>query len=327
MPFSTSDSNAFMAFGIQTAKGTPQVTASRIRFQRYISGVEESPEQEIVDVKEGGAGLDYSFSYRRKIMGRGQAVFFSRPEILGQGLAWALGAASWSGGSSPATHTFHTTHGSYPFSTILAQHPGSDIAKIYVDARAAGFTLELSAGEPHKLTIPWTSLQVGASFAAVTPTYFAEEPFMYFHAPTITIDGTQDSSVESIKFTQAVSLEELQAQAITLDELVAQARDIDVEVVRRYEVNAQWRKVFLSGGVTPSWSVGTGSVRGLWRYPGAPTPSFEIHAPLVTWRQSAITGLDPDGKTVRETLSGRVLLGATHALIAMLCNTHASAYA
>jgi Phage tail tube protein len=327
VPFNTSDPNAFLGFGIQTAKGTPQVTPARLRYQRYLSGVEETPEQEIVDVREGGFGMDYSFSYRRKILGRGQAVFFSRPEILGLGLAWALGAATWGGGSSPATHIFHSNHASYPFSTLLAQHPGSDLAKIYTDARAAGFTLELSAGEPHKLTVPWTSLSVGASFAALTPTYYSEEPFMYFHAPTITLDGTLDTTVSQITFTKVVNLEELQAQAISLDEIVPQTRDIDVEVVRRYENSTLWKKVYFSGGVTPSWSVATGSIRGMWRYPGAPTPMFDIQAPLVTWRTAALTGLDPDGKTVYETLTGRALQGATHSLIAFLNNTHASAYA
>jgi hypothetical protein len=37
--------------------------------------------------------------------------------------------------------------------------------------------------------------------------------------------------------------------------------------------------------------------------------------------------LDPDGKTVVETITAQALKGATHALIAILKNAHASAYA
>lgn len=325
--FNTSDPNAFIAFGIQAAQGTAQTAAAKLRYPRYLSGVEAAPEQEIVDVREGGFGMDYSFSYRKQIHGAGQLVHFLRPDETGLALAWALGAATWAGASDPAVHLFHTNHASYPFGTFFAQHPGSDLAMIYKDARAAGFTLELMAGEPGKLTIPWLSLQEGASFAALTPTYINEQPFMYFNAPSILLDGTLDTAIESVKVTQAVNLEQLIAQAITLDDAVPQTRDLDIEIVRRYQNPSVYLKVYNSGGITPSWSVATGSLRGVWKYPGAPTPAFDLHAPLISYRGAAITGLDPDGKTVKETITGRLLKGATHSLIVQLSNNHPSAYA
>lgn len=327
MPYSTSDVNAFAALGIQTAKGTPQTTAAKLRFPRYISGIEESPEQEIVDVREGGFGMDYSFSYRKSIKGAGQLVLFGRPEILTPVLAWAVGGATWNGGSTPAVHEFHTGHASYPFSTLFQQHPGSALTKMYADARAAGITLELMSGEPMKVTVPWVSLSAGGSFAALTPTYTSEDPFMFFHAPSILLDGTLDQTISSVKLTQAVNLEELQAQSITLDELVPQTRDLDIEVVRRFEDPGLWQKVYYgaSGGINPTWSVATGSLRGVWKYPGSPTPVFDLFASLISWRSNAITGVDPDGKTVYETLTGRLLKGATHSAVIKLSNVHASA--
>lgn len=327
MPFSSSDVNSFAAMGIQTAKGTPQTTAAKLRYPRYISGIEESPEQEIVDVREGGFGMDYSFSYRKSIKGAGQLVAYGRPEILTPVLGWAVGGATWNGGSSPAIHEFHTGHSSYPFSTLFQQHPGSALAKMYTDARAAGLTLELLAGEPFKVTVPWTSLAAGASFAALTPTYFSDEPFMFFHSPSVLLDGVLDQTVSSVKLTQAVNLEELQAQAITLDELVPQTRDLDIEVVRRFENAGLWQKIYYgaSGGVAPTWAVSTGSLRGVWAYPGSPTPVFDLFASLISWRSNAITGVDPDGKTVYETLTGRLLKGATHSAVIKLSNVHASA--
>jgi hypothetical protein len=53
---------------------------------------------------------------------------------------------------------------------------------------------------------------------------------------------------------------------------------------------------------------------------------MRVSVPLVAFDNDVITDLDPDGKTVYETITGKVLKGATHAVILMVNNQHASAY-
>lgn len=335
MPFSTNDPNAFAALGLQSAKGTPQVTAAKLEYLRYISGVEEGPEKDVVDVREGGGGLDYRHTFARRVNGAGQLVSFMRPESLGQLLAFGLGGASWLGASEPAAHHFHSGHASYPYASIFHAHPGTSITKMYSDAMAAGITIELMTGELSKITVPWQSLRVGASHAALSPTYAVspthgeEGPFHYFDSPTIMFTGAQDTTIESVKFTAAVNLEFIQAQSITPDHLVPITREFDFEMVRRHEDKALFQSVYYGGSaaIAPSRDIATGSLRAMFMQPHSlATPILDFFAPLISYRSLGITGLDPEGGVVKETLAGRLLIGATHSLIAKVSNLHASAY-
>ena len=326
--FSSSDVNAYIALGVQTAEGTPQVTAARLRYPRLISGVNVQPERDVVDVREVGFGMDYSFSYVKTQKGAGQLVAFMRPEVGGLLAAIGIGAATWNGGSSPASHVFHTNHASYPWFTVIQQHPGSSLEQLFADSRISGFTLEGMAGEPWKWTIPFITKNPGASYADLTPTYFSDDAIIYHSgAPSYQLDGVADSTIESWKITAAISLEELQAQSVGLDTLVPQTRDLDIEVTRRYQNTTLFNKVYYGGGVAPTQSVATGSFKIVQAHPGSPTPFYELHAPLITWRQNAITEINPEGQTVKEVITGRLLRGATHSLILGINNAHASAYA
>src|SRR5690348_11168936 len=114
MPFSSADPNAFLAIGMQSALATPQVTAAKMRFMKYLAGNNLTPEQDVVYLREGGDGLDWGSSYQRQIKGTGQFVFNARPEIVGQLFQAMPGGATWGGGSVPATHLFHSGHASFP---------------------------------------------------------------------------------------------------------------------------------------------------------------------------------------------------------------------
>lgn len=327
MPFSSADPNAFLAIGMQSAKGTPQVTATKIRYAKYLSGNDFRPELEVVDLREGGDGLDYGYSYKKSHKVTGQLVANARPELIGQILAVVLGGASWDGGSAPALHNFMTSHASYPWSTILAQHPGSDIAHLISDVRFAGFTLEMSSGEPWKITAPFTAITHGASFAALTPTYYVEEPFVYHYSPTYVIDGAADTTITSIRIDEGLSLEELQAQQVTLDEIIVQNRTFDIEITRRHEDPTLWKKVNTGAGISPTTSVATGSLRAGVAYGAAANlRQLDFFGPLISYRGLTFSELDPDGKTVYETIAARALKGATHTVFAQLKNAHASVY-
>lgn len=328
MPVSSADPNAFLAIGMQAALGTPQTTAAKLRFAKYLSGTDVMASLEVVDLREGGDGLDWGYSYKRAHKGAGQIVVNARPEIMGQLLQSILGAATWDAASAPAGHTFHTGHASFPWSTLFAQHPGSTLPQMLSDVRFSGFTIEGNPGEPIKLTAPFVAIVHGASFAPLTPSYASEEPFLFHHTPTYVLDGAGDSALTSFKIEAGYGLEELQAQRVTLDEIVVQNRDISVEITRRYEDATKWKAINTGGGVAATTSVATGALRADQLYSsGVTLRSLSLEARLLSYRGLVLSELDPDGKTVIETLSAKALKGATHALFAVLKNAHASVYA
>jgi len=327
MPVSSADPNAYLAIGMQAALATPQTAAAKLRFVKYLSGTDAQASLEIVDLREGGDGLDWGYSYKKSQKAAGQLVFNARPEIAAQALSLALGGATWDGASAPAAHTFHGGHASFPWSTMFVQHPGSTLEQLVSDVRFSGFTIEGNPGEPIKFTLPFVAISHGASYTDLVPTYASEEPFLFQHNPTYVLDGGADTALMSFKIEAGYGLEELQAQRVTLDEIVVQNRDINVEITRRYEDATKWKAINMGGGVQATTSVATGALRADQLYGAAGTlRSLSIEARLLSYRGLQLAELDPDGKTVIETLSAKALKGATHALFAVVKNAHASAY-
>jgi hypothetical protein len=327
MPVSSADTNAFLAIGMQSGKGSAQTTATKLRFAKYLSGTNIQPAIDTVTLREGGDGHEWGLVYKRSVKAQGQLVCNARPEILGQILQLVPGRAAWDNASAPAGHTFDNGHASYPWATLFVQHPGSQLAHILTDTRITGLTIEGAAGEPIKVTAPFTAIQHGGSYAALTPTYASEDPFMFAQG-SYQIDGTLATALTSFKVDFALSVEELQSGQITLDEIVVQSKDTSVEYVQRFEDPALWRKIAWGGGVTPTVSVATGQFRAVVAYgTGANLRSLDVFIPLVGYQTSEFTELDPDGKTVMVTTTGKALKGATHSAVIVLKNAHASAYA
>lgn len=331
MPFSSGDPNAFLALGMQSALGTPQATAAKLRYAKYMSGTGYNPEPEVVNMREGGDGLDWGFSYKKTEKGAGQLVAAVRPEFAPQLFQLIPGGATWDGASGPANHTFHTGHASHPKATLFLQHPGSLIPHFLTDVQFTGLTLEGNSGEPWKITAPFIAAGLGASFAALTPTYYGDAPLLFHNlAPSggYLVDGATDTTITSFQFGLALGVEELYAQAIDPDDIVVQNRDITFQFTRRVENATLWKKVAFGTGVTPTTSVATGSFQAIAMYgSGAAARYLSANAPLISYDKVELTDLDPDGKTVYETYSGKVLKGATSALILTAMNAHASAYA
>lgn len=328
MPNSSADPNAYVALAMQAAKGTPQATATKFRFMKYLSGTNVTPEITAQDIREGGDGLDWGVTYKQSQKMTGQLVFNARPEMLGQILQFTPGMATWDGASAPANHVFSTIGASHGWATIELAYPGTITLQTISDVRFTGFTIEGMAGEPLKITAPFVGLRQNASSAGIAPTYIAEEFFKYYQAPSYILDGTADTTIESWKIEVAYGIEELSAQAVQLDEAVVQNRDLSFEVVRRFEDRVLYNKIYTGAGGVPTTSVATGSFRAINLYgAGATLRTIDFSLPLISYRAGDLTEVDPDGKTIRQTLSGKGLKGATAALVVNLTNGHASAYA
>lgn len=328
MPFSSADPLAFLGIGMQSGLGTPQTTPSKFRFLRYLtSNVDVN--LTAVDLREGGDGLDYGFTYKQKQVVRGQLAFNIRPEGVGQALALAIGGATWDGGSLPAAHTFAPV-ASYPWFTLAGQHPGSSLQYFVSDAKFSGFTLDLVGGQPWKLTLPFIGINHGASMnIAATANDAGVDPLLYHYSPTYVLNGVADTDITEIHISGAYGLDEIQTQAIVLDELPILNRNFSVSLVRRYENPGLWEQVYYgaSGNTVPTQSVATGSLRAAAAYGAAGTlRQLDIQMPLISFRNNAFSAIDPDGKTVYEQIDATILKGATSPLIAYLKNAHASPY-
>lgn len=330
MPFSSADPNAFVAVGMQSALGTPQATAGKFRFAKYLSGTSADADITAVDLREGGDGLDFGFTYKQKQAVRGSLVMNARPEITGQLLSMALGGATWDAASGPANHVFHTGHASFPWSTILAQQPGSAMSYLISDGRYTGFTLDAVGGQPWKFTYPFIGINLGASMAALTPTYYGDDPWLYHSSPSYIVDGVADPHITEFHITAAYGVDESQTQSVLLDDIPVLNRDLNLTFTRRFEDPNLWQKVYFgaSGNVIPTTAIATGSFRGAVSYgAGATLRTLDVNANLISYRTNTISGLDPDGKTVYQQVTAKILKGATYALFVKLANAHASAYA
>lgn len=332
-PISSADPVSFLALGMQSALQTPQVTAAKLRYAKYIRGNDFNIVPAVVDLREGGDGLDFGTTYESQQKVQGTLAFYLRPEIGGQFFQLLPGGATSVSSSPIASNMFHDNHASHPYATIVVQHPGSTLAQLLSDIRFTGFRLEMRTGMPHMITAPFTAIAFGASVAALTPTYYAPpDDFFLFHSnPSYVIDGVGDSTIESITVDFQLGVEELQAQSVTLDDIAILNRVVDVSVTRRYQSPSMWQKVAYgaAGNVAPTVGVATGSlsVFNTNGQAGANLRTFLMNLGLLSYRYDNLSQLDPDGVTVRETLTARALHTASSGITILMGNAHASQYA
>ena len=328
--FTSADPAAYVGLAIQSAQGTPNSTQAKFRFAKYDAGMDAQPDIAVVDMREGGDGLDWGFTYKQRHVVRGTLVLNARSEFTGQVLAMALGGATWDGGSAPALHRYHSRHASFPFGTIHYAFPGTDMMQLFTDARMTGLTIEGGpGGVPIKITAPFVAPISGGSAAPIVPSYAGEEPWLYHVGPSYLLDGSADSAIESWRIDVAYGLDELQAQSVQLDDIIHLNRDINFTLTRRYQNSTLWKKIAYMGGQAPSSGVATGAFQGINQVPGAAGAAIrylELNLPLLSYRTNALPALDPNGVTVRETVTAKALNHASGALHIAMRNAHASAY-
>lgn len=335
--FSSADPNSYAALGMQSALGTPQSAAAKLRFMRYLKGFQFNIVPAVVDLREGGDGLDFGTTYKSQEKVGGKVVAYLRPEIAGQFFQLLPGGATWYGGTLPPTSAvlFHDNHASHPYGTLQVQHPGSSLVQLFSDVRFTTFQLLGKMGAPWQLSADFTAITYGASAAALTPTSYQaasslDDLFLWHGNPSYVLDGQADATIEQITISGQLGVEELQAQSINLDDIAVNSRVFDVEVVRRYQSPSQWAKIAYgaAGNVAPTTAVATGSLSAFVTngLAAANIRSMLIQMGLLSYRYDNLTELDPDGQTVRETISARALHTATAAIAITLQNAHASVY-
>lgn len=334
-PFTSADPNAYVALAMQSGLAVPQVAAAKMRFAKYLSGNGFQVVPAVVDLREGGDGLDFGLTYKNQQVARGNLIVNLRPEIAGQFFQLLPGGAAVGAGSLPAIHTFHDNHASFPYSTLIVQHPGSSMVTLLSDVRFTGFTLEAARGGPLKLTAPFIAITHGASVVALTPTYYnfaspgSDDPFYYHVGASLAFGGLADSTIESWTLGLQLGTEELQAQGISLDDIAILNRDWSFSMTRRYQSPSQWAAIVYGGAanLAPTTAVATSAFMANYIYGAAgASRAFQVNIGMLSHREDAITELDPDGKTIKETITSKPLRTASAAVLFTLANGHASVY-
>lgn len=330
MPFSTADPNAYVALAMQSALGTPNTTPAKYRFAKYAGGNSFQDAMNVVDLREGGDGLDFGSSYQTDQSLEGTLVFNLRPEISAQVLAIAMGGATWTGGSLAPTcaHLFHTNHASFPWSTMQVGYPGTSLVRLVRDVKFTGLSFSFKTGQPLQMSLPYRGIYAGASTnIALVPSYPNLDGFWVYHFnPTFLVDGALATTLEEVRIDMNYGSENLQSQAVTFDDIAILNRDANITIVRRYEDATLYKKIYYGGGVAPTVSVPTGAFSGFWSQGGGGSQyTFKIDAGLITYRGDQLPDLDPDGKTVRETITGKILKTASSLLTVQVVNARASA--
>jgi hypothetical protein len=329
--FTSADPAAYIALAMQSAFGTAQTTPAKFRFAKYITGNNVAIVPAVVDLREGGDGLDFGTTYKQQVKVQGNLRWNARPEFTGQALQLIIGGATWNGASQPANHLFHTNHASYPYGTLIAAHPGTSLIHFLRDVRLTGLSLEMRTGQPWAFSAPFTSIGVGASHGiALVPSYPTGDDFFLYTSGSYLKDGTADTTIESITIDLALGVEELQAQGLGLDDIVVQNRDVNVTFVRRYQNSGDYAAVHFgaSGNLSPTTTVAAGSLFARQDYgSGAAARFLQLNMGNLSYRNDAISEMDPNGQTVRETFTAKGLKTASSILNFTLGNAHASAYA
>lgn len=331
--FSSADPNAYVALGMQSGQGTVQSTLSKLRFVKYLKGNQFNITPAVVDIREGGDGLNFGTSYKSRMEVDGTLTFYCRPDIMGQFLQFLPGGATWNAASAPAQNIFHDNHASFPYGTMFIQHPGSTIQHQFSDVRFLDYQLVGRTGQPWQITSRFKAITFGATYNLSVPaTYlglaasYDETLFIYHNSPSYVLDGNGDTTIEQITISGQHGVDEIQAQNIILDDIAFLNRTLDVEIVRRYQSPSMWQKVAYSGvnNLAPTTSVPTGSLSA---YVGHGSLNMLIQMGLLSYRYDNLTELDPDGQTVKETISARALHTATSQITVTVNSNHASAYA
>jgi len=325
MPFSTADPNAYVSLALQSALGTPNTTPAKYRFAKYAAGNNVNDIIAAVDIREGGDGLDFGQTYQARTTVEGQLSFNIRPEIAGQVFQLLPGAATWTGGSAPALHRFHSNHASHPWATLQVAYPGTSLVRLIRDVRFLSLGLQFRTGQPLMVNANFRGIAAGASTGiALVPSYPAGDPFFVYHSlPTILIGGVEDDTVEEIRIDMQLGSEDLQAQSPTLDDIVILNRDTNVTLTRRFENTTLYKQIYYGGAVQPTSAIATTAISAYWALGSL---NLKVDLPLVSLRGNSLPDLDPDGRTVRETITGKSLSNPSGALSISLSNLHASAY-
>lgn len=325
--------SAVIGYGKQASEGTPLATP---KFETPMGGGFAGPERVTQELPWTNESQDSVGDYVERIGGIVEATLPVLPVSAGALLEMVLGSRS-SGGAGPYTHTI-TPSDTLPFGTFFYAQPGANYW-IVSDVKLGSWQLNWTPGTPLEAVISGvgkTFTRSGSKWGAATLDE-AVDPFFTMIGATMKFDAADDSpaTVSNIaggSITVNRNLDSIQTDDVTYQFMAENKRDIEIsldDVV--FEDNDLINTVFTgtTSGTTPGGAVVYGSCEFLFLgsdQAAAATRSLKITVPHVLWTIDQVPSANPDGATLRYTVTGRASKPSSGATItAVLTNGSAGA--
>lgn len=325
--------SAVIGYGKQASEGS---ALSAPKFETPMGGGFVGPQRSTQPLPWTNESQDSVGDYVERIGGVVEATLPVLPVSAGALLEMILGSRS-SSGAGPYTHTI-TPSDTLPFGTFFYAQPGANYWTVS-DVKLGSWQLNWTPGTPLEAAISGvgkTFTRSGSKWSAATLDE-AVDPFFTMIGATMKFDPADDTpatvrNIASGSISVNRNLDPIQTDAITYGYLAEQKRDIEVslnDVV--FENNDLINTVFTgsTSGTTPGGAVVYGSCE--FTFLGsdqavAATRSLKLTVPHVLWTIDQVPSANPDGSTLRYTVTGRASQPTSGATItAVLINGSAGA--
>lgn len=309
----TSARDAVIAFGKQVAKGTALTTP---KFEIPMGSGFAGPERVIEELPWTSEGQDSVGDYVSRVGGVVSATLPVLP-VSSAGILELILGDRVTTGAGPYTHTI-TPADSLPWSTWHYAQPGDNYWQV-ADVKLGSWELSWSAGSPLEASVSGTGLTVTRAGSKWTTATLDEgvDPFFTFIGATVKFDAATTPAATTIHNVSQGSLsvnrnlDAIQTDAITHSIVAEQKRDIEVSLDDTvFEDNDLINTIFTgtTSGTTLSGATVYGSIDLTFigsDQAAAATRSLNISLPRVLWTIDQVPGANPDGSTLRYTVTGK----------------------
>lgn len=192
MPAPVSGDAYTLAFGKQSAKGTPAANAT---YKMKVTGGDISPKRTVFQLAETDSSRQAGKNIVTAASIDGSPSWYARPTDFGLWAYAALGANADSGVNPNYTH-IATMANSGPYFTIWKNVGAGNVVDKYTDCRCTELHMAGQAGQPITVQTAWQGLS--ATFGATDDpaTVVTEDPLSYPQV-TVTKGGSAPGTVEA----------------------------------------------------------------------------------------------------------------------------------
>ena len=323
---------AVIGFGRQTAEGSALTVP---KFETPMGGGLAGPERSVQELPWTNDSQDSVGDYVERVGGIVEATLPVLPVSAGAILQGILGSLS-TGAGPPYPHTF-TPADVLPFMTWFYSQPGGNYWTV-ADVKLGSWALNFAPGTPLEASVQGmgkTTTRSGSKWSAATLVETVD-PFFTYIGSTVKFDAAATPATSTVRNISNGSIsvnrniDTIQTDAVNYQFMAEQKRDIAISLDNTvFENNDLINTVFTgsTSGTTMSGQVAYGSYE--MKFIGsdqaaAATRSLTLTFPRVLWTISRVPAADPQGSTLRYTVTGKASKPSSGAtMTAVLINASA----
>jgi hypothetical protein len=320
-----SSADGYLGIGLQSAWGTG-VAPDEFSYYRSVSP-DYKIEHELI--REGGAGRDKFWGWKKAVDLDGSIDTYLRPDFGAALLTYALGDDAITGASDPYTHTITPSGSGLPLSIEFPYGEASsaiDFVRVE-DAVLETLTIGADTGSPATAKAEWKGCNISFPTTA-SPTYETDDPFTFWEA-TFNVDSTAvTAKITKFEITIARKVFDDIRTGSPLRDTTAQ---IDREVTLSFTMymfdKDMFRKVLT--GTTSGTAIPDDVVTGDFDVTLTRSANREIklEIPELVYTAAKPSDLDDDSKPLALEITAEATNDGTNPLITATCkNGNAVAY-